>query len=320
MLSTDLIPDRTEPVGGGPHEAQPLVLVVDDDPNIRFLIVRVLERRGCRVLQAPDASTALALCDPNELDLALVDIELPGMDGFDLLRAINDRLVDRYVPVVLVTARALASDVATGLGLGASDYLRKPFEVSELLARVDSALKIKRLQDKLRRQNRELAHLSKTDALTGAFNRRHLDEEVAVICRTARRHGDSAAVLMIDVDHFKDVNDRRGHQAGDQVLKIIAGRLQARLRADDTLGRWGGEEFLVLLPRTDHLGAVTLAEHLRSAIADEPILTTGDPPLAVTISIGVASDQRPKPEDLVARADRSLYEAKAAGRNRVGGI
>lgn len=300
-------------------EARPLVLVVDDDPNIRFLIVHVLERKGCRVLQAPDAATALALCDPNELDLALIDIELPGMNGHDLLGAINDRLVDQYVPVVLVTARALASDVATGLGLGASDYLRKPFEVSELLARVDAALKIKRLQDQLRQKNHALSLLSTTDALTGAFNRRHLDDEIAVICRAAQRHGDPVAVLMIDIDHFKNVNDRHGHPAGDEVLKAVVRRLQAKLRTEDTLGRWGGEEFLVLLPRTGHQGALVLAERLRVAVADQPIpIGVGDP-LPLTVSIGVASDHGPKAEVLIADADRALYEAKAAGRNRVAG-
>ncbi|MDQ1391789.1 MAG: two-component system, cell cycle response regulator [Acidimicrobiaceae bacterium] len=303
---------------------QPLVLVVDDDADIRFLISHVLERHGCRVLQAADAASALTTCDGNALDLALVDIGLPGMDGLDLLRAIKDNLVDHHVPVVLVTARALASDVATGLGLGASDYLRKPFETSELIARVEAALKVKRLQDQLREQNRELARLTMTDTLTGAFNRRHLDESILAVCRAAHRHGDVVSVLMIDVDHFKEVNDRHGHQAGDQVLTAVTKRLQGCLRTGDTLGRWGGDEFLILLPRTDHRGACALAERLRAAVADEATLVdvgvsqpSSAARLTVTISVGVASDQSPDPAELIARADRALYKAKAGGRGRV---
>ncbi len=276
------------------------------------------------MLQAADAASALTICDPNELDLALVDIGLPGMDGLDLLRAIKDELVDHHVPVVLVTARALASDVATGLGLGASDYLRKPFETSELLARVEAALKVKRLQDQLREQNRELARLTMTDTLTGAFNRRHLDESIVAVCRAAHRHGDLVGVLMIDVDHFKVVNDRYGHQAGDQVLRSVTRRLQGCLRAGDILGRWGGDEFLILLARTDRRGACAVAERVRAAVADEAILVdvgvsqpSSAARLTVTISVGVASDQNPDPADLIARADRALYEAKAAGRGRV---
>jgi two-component system, cell cycle response regulator len=301
------------------EEAQPLVLVVDDDPDTRFLIGHVLERRGFRVLQAADALAALALCDPNELDVALIDIGLPGMDGLDLLRAINDHLVDQHVPVLLVTGRALASDVATGLGLGASDYLRKPFETSELVARVEAALKTKRLQDQLRQQNRELERLTRTDTLTGAFNRFHLDHVIASACQSARRHGEPLAVLMIDVDHFKQVNDQQGHQTGDRVLQTVAERLQRCLRADDIVGRWGGDEFLVVVWRTDHPGAVALGERLRAAIGDQPVAVGDGVALAVTISVGVASDRAPNPAELIARADRALFEAKAAGRGRVVG-
>lgn len=300
-------------------ETPPLVLVVDDDQDTRFLIAHVLERHGCRVLQAADGSTALALVDPNELDLALVDVGLPGMDGLDLLRAINDRLVDHHVPVVLVTARRLASDVATGLGLGASDYLRKPFETSELLARVEAALKMKRLQDQLRQQNRELDILTRTDSLTGTFNRRHLDDGIAIACRRARGEGAHAAVLMIDVDHFKEVNDRYGHQAGDQVLRTVAERLERCLRAGDMMGRWGGDEFLVVLSGTDRFDAVALGERLRAAVADEPVTTAGGLVIAVTISLGVATDRSADPAVLIARADHALYQAKTAGRGRVTG-
>lgn len=321
MVITAPISARAERPDGNEHreEARPVVLVVDDDPDVRCLMVHVLEPRGFRVLQAADALTALTLCDPNELDVALIDIGLPGMDGLDLLRAINDHLVDRHVPVLLVTGRALASDVATGLGLGASDYLRKPFDTSELVARVEAVLKVKRLQDQLRQQNRELERLTRTDTLTGAFNRRHLDDGIATACEMARRHAEPVAVLMIDIDHFKQVNDRHGHQTGDRVLQVVAERLQGCLRAGDILGRWGGDEFLVLLSRTDHLGAMALGERLRSVVSDHAIAVGDGVALAVTLSVGVASDRGPYPAELIGRADRALYEAKAAGRGRVVG-
>jgi diguanylate cyclase (GGDEF)-like protein len=301
--------------------SSPLVLVVDDDPGTRYLISLILERKGCRVRQAADAATALASFDPYELDLALVDVGLPGpgMDGLELLSAIKDRLGDRYVPVVLVTGRSLGSDVATGLGLGAADYLRKPFETSELWARVEAALKIKRLQDQLQERNDELARLSRTDPVTGISNRRQLDDDIVELCRAAGRHRGTVAAMVIDVDHFKAVNDRYGHQVGDRVLRIVAGRIRGALRATDIVGRWGGDEFVVLLPRTDLPGALTVAERLGAAVAEQTICLPDAAPISVTVSIGVAADESPDADDLLGRADLSLYQAKSAGRGRVAG-
>ncbi len=301
--------------------SSPLVLVVDDDPAIRYLISLILKKKGCRVLQAADAASALAMCDPNDLDCALVDVGLPGpgMDGLGLLRAINDRLGERYMPVVLVTGRSLATDVATGLRLGATDYLRKPFETSELWARVESALKIKRLQDQLRERNLELARLSRTDPVTGIFNRRQLDEDLEGLCQAARRDWGVVAALVIDVDHFKSVNDRHGHQNGDHVLRAVAQRIQGAVRTADIVGRWGGDEFVVLLPRTDYPDAVVVAERLRAAVADQPIFLADAAAISLTVSIGVAAQTSPDPDELLGLADHCLYQAKSAGRGRVGG-
>jgi len=164
--------------------------------------------------------------------------------------------------------------------------------------------------------NRRLSLLSVTDPLTEAFNRRHLDTVLARTCHDAERHGDHTAVLLIDVDHFKHVNDQLGHHRGDEVLKHIADRLASTLRSHDTLGRWGGEEFLILLPRTDQQGAEALAERVRSSIADEP-LRDHEEALNITVSIGVAAGAVTDPVQLLSRADRALYRAKAAGRNRI---
>lgn len=165
--------------------------------------------------------------------------------------------------------------------------------------------------------NCELSLLSTTDPLTGTFNRRHIDEVLSAACQTAQRHDDSVAVLLIDIDHFKQVNDHHGHRSGDDVLKIVTRRLASAVRTEDTLGRWGGEEFIAVLPRTDQAAAVALAERLRSCVADEPVPVGDDYALRITISIGVASATYPAPERLVADADRAMYSAKETGRNRV---
>lgn len=158
---------------------------------------------------------------------------------------------------------------------------------------------------------------STTDPLTGTSNRRHLDKVLAAACHAAQRHGDPVAVLIIDIDNFKQVNDIHGHLCGDDVLKIVTRRLASTMRTDDTLGRWGGEEFLVVLPRTDQASAVTLAERLRCFVADEPVPVGDADALMITVSIGVASAAHPVPDRLIAGADRAVYSAKAAGRNRV---
>ncbi len=163
----------------------------------------------------------------------------------------------------------------------------------------------------------ELETAASTDTLTGAFNRRHLDAELDALCAAAQRHDDPIAVLMIDIDHFKNVNDRHGHPTGDRVLTLVTQRLQRELRAEDILGRWGGEEFLVVLPRTDRLGALAIAERLRAAVADEAVPLADAGAVPVTISVGVAAGRGLDPDGLIARADRALYDAKTAGRNRV---
>jgi diguanylate cyclase (GGDEF)-like protein/PAS domain S-box-containing protein len=164
--------------------------------------------------------------------------------------------------------------------------------------------------------NQRLAMLSVTDSLTGAYNRRHFDAALASACLDAERHGDLTAVLLIDIDHFKDVNDQYGHRRGDDVLKAVANRLASTLRAGDTLARWGGEEFVILLPRTSQHGAAVLAERVRSCVADEPFLDQDDK-IKVTVSVGMAASKSCDPEQLMNCADMALYQAKNAGRNRV---
>jgi diguanylate cyclase (GGDEF)-like protein len=182
---------------------------------------------------------------------------------------------------------------------------------------VHAAVRTKRLQDELRSLNGELARLAHTDNLTGLANRRYLDEELARLTARSNRHGGPLSVLVIDGDHFKHVNDRHGHQVGDETLIALAARLTERLRAEDVIGRWGGEEFLVALPDIERRGAETVAEALRAHVAGTPLETSAGP-IPLTISIGWAfKAAQDTADDLLRRADMALYEAKAGGRDRV---
>ena len=315
------VPSRSpgETVRSASRPTAPVILVVDDDEHIRTLMRIQLGLRGYDVIEAANGQEALEACARGGIALALLDIEMPGLDGYEVLTRIKADEHLREVPVVLVTARTLAGDVVRGLGLGAHDYLRKPFESSELLARADAAIKIKHLQDELRQRNAELDRASRLDPLTEIHNRRHLNDQLDALTSASLRHGTPLGVVMVDVDLFKDVNDTLGHAAGDQVLRVIAARLRQTLRREDVLGRWGGEEFLVLAPHTDGTGVRTLAERMREAVAGAPVEIGDGTTVAVTVSLGCASGAGVDGGELVTSADAALYRAKAAGRNRVEG-
>jgi diguanylate cyclase (GGDEF)-like protein len=292
-----------------------LVLVADDSRVVRVMLRRQLEARGLRVEEAEDGHQAVRGCRMLRPDVVLLDVEMPGLDGHTVLRILREDAELSEIPVVFLTAHAETEDVVRGLQLGAHDYLRKPFEPSELIARVSAALRVKSLQDELRRRNAELETVTRTDALTGLCNRRHLEERLQGMLAAARRHRQPAAVLMIDVDHFKRVNDTMGHAGGDAVLRQVADRLRQRVRLEDVVGRWGGEEFLVLSAATDATGAEVLAERLVAAVAGSPFAVEGAGDVGVTVSIGCATGIDGT-EALLRRADAALYEAKSKGRNR----
>ena len=286
--------------------AQPLVLIADDSPTIRALVRFELETGGYTVVEATDGSGALAQTDEYEVDVILLDVQMPGQDGHAVLAELKARTRTRDVPVVFLSGSGSADDVVQALREGAHDYLRKPPDPGELQARVASAYRMKQLQDQLRDRAVELETISRTDHLTGLYNRRHGEEHLRRALAGARRHGHPLAVLLIDVDHFKQVNDTRGHSGGDDVLFEVAQALSSVVRTEDVIARWGGEEFLVCAQHSDTAATGVLAERLRSAVADR---------CGVTVSVGAAVTHG---EDtaLLETADRNLYAAKAAGRNR----
>jgi|SRR5215207_9338447 len=299
-----------------PERSSGLVLVAENSDAVRDELLRRLAERGHRVAGAGDGEQALALVEREIPDVVLLDHELPGIDGMtvlDRLRA-DDRLA--AVPVIMLTQSSDPELLVEALRRGAHDYLRKPFDPAELDARVIAALRVKRLHDALLDANRRLARQALTDDLTGLANRRHgahqLDREIAL----GVRHGRLLALARVDVDHFKAINDTHGHQAGDQVLAEVARRLAGAVRGGDELARWGGDEFVAILPGTDRAGALRAAERLRAAVAEAPVDAAGGA-LDVTVSIGWAHWAGDTPDDLLARADRSLYRAKDAGRNTV---
>jgi diguanylate cyclase (GGDEF)-like protein len=277
----------------------------------------MLTAGGHTVVEAASGAAALASCREQGPDVVLLDVEMPGMSGWDVLAEMKADPSLSDIPVVFLTGRSDTADMVEGLRLGAHDYVRKPCEPAELLARVQAAGRVKRLQDELRQRSEELDRLSRTDALTGLHNRRHVQEYLTRLGSLAHRNVKPIAVLIIDIDHFKSVNDRYGHDAGDAVLREVGDRMVGNVRLEDMVGRWGGEEFLVVLPDTGIQGAAELAERLRQVIADEPCRLPAGGALPVTISLGCAASVVDDVATLVRSADAAMYQAKQSGRNRV---
>jgi len=283
-----------------------VVIVADDSPTVRAVVRLQLETAGYRVHEAEDGSPVLELAKMHDPTVILLDIDMPVLDGHQTLAALKADPLTRDVPVVFLSSRAGGDDVAAALHRGADDYLRKPPEPYELLARVAVATRLKLLQDELRARAAELEQLSRTDFLTGLPNRRHTDERLQAALSSSTRHGEPVTVLIIDVDHFKQVNDTYGHAHGDKVLIDVAHRLSAAAREEDIVGRWGGEEFMVVAPHCNADQAQVLAKRLRSDVE-----THG----GVTVSIGGASTTG-LGGGILGAADANLYAAKAAGRNQ----
>jgi two-component system, cell cycle response regulator len=296
------------------------LLVIDDSEPIRRRAVDFLRSQNIfdQYFEAEDgiAGIRVLTAESRSIDLIICDLEMPRIDGFRFLQLKNEIRSDfAEIPVIMMTSRGEVERRITGLELGAADYLVKPVDDGELLARVRVQLRIKQLQDELRANNLELERLSNTDALTGLFNRRHFMHLFQQELERAARHGGVISFVMIDIDRFKDFNDDYGHQVGDETLRHVAGVLQSGLRTGDVLARYGGEEFALLLPQTTAEGGIAAAERYRKLV-ESNASPAGH---AVTISLGISSSDLPGIDTvdvLMKTADEALYKAKAAGRNR----
>jgi len=298
------------------------VLIIDDSEAHRSAIRQALEDESVqfdRVLEAADGVQGLSLLLREHVDLVLCDLELPGFDGEKLLRVREQSPVSSQAPFLFVTGSQDVERRVRLLERGASDVLTKPFHPADLAARLRLHLKIKRLQDELRVKNETLARLSTTDAVTGLRTRRYASEVLAIEFLRARRYHSPLAVLMADLDHFKRINDRYGHQAGDAVLQGVASLLLQGLRATDVGGRYGGEELMVLLPGQQLEGGVGAAERWRRAVEERAFPLSDGRSVHVTISIGVGAyrPEHESPDEVLREADEALYRAKEKGRNRV---
>jgi two-component system, cell cycle response regulator len=293
------------------------VLVAEDDPMFRRILQSWLESWGYRVIVAEDGAKAWSILQQEHPpELLILDWVMPGMDGTELCRRIRERQQTPYQYILLVTAKDDRGDVVTGLEAGADDYLTKPFDRSELRARLRVGGRILTLQDDLIHAREELRFQATHDALTGIWNRSALLDLLQREIERAVRSQTPTGLLMLDLDNFKKINDTYGHLAGDVVLKEVVCRINRVVRSYDFVGRYGGEEFMVVLPGCDKNQARQSAERIRSEIAEGPVLAAGDE-ILVTASIGVtvATVNTFSGKEILAIADTALYEAKSAGRN-----
>lgn len=304
------------------------ILLVDDDPSAIELLGNVLQGMG-RLLFATSGSDALRLARVSELDLVLLDAEMPGMNGFEVFRAMKALPALADIPVIFITSRNDTSFQVECFDIGAADFISKPVVPPLVRARVKTQLRIKHLADTLR-------HIATTDALTGIANRRQFDEVLEREWLLARRSGEPISILMVDVDHFKLYNDRYGHPMGDTCLQQVATALLGiGFRPGDLVARYGGEEFVLLLPQTPRAGAEYMAQSVLAAVAALNIVHEDSPTAGhVTVSVGIAwgdggSDRvelrhgtagsttkapAHSAHHLVEAADQALYSAKHAGR------
>jgi two-component system, cell cycle response regulator len=304
----------------GPPAGPARILIVDDhEDNVELLRAR-LEARGYTTLSAADGEAAIATAEADLPDLILLDVMMPKLDGIEVTRRIKGNQALPFIPIIMQTALDSTADKVEGLDAGADDYITKPINFAELEARVRTQLRIKALVEEVERQKRELERISRTDALTSLDNRRHLEERLEEQFEHAKRLGEKFAVVMCDLDKFKSVNDTYGHQAGDAVLQQLATILKREAREIDRVGRYGGEEFMLLLPGAQLDSAVTFAERVRRAIEAHAFTLPDGNVLRRTASFGVAGWPHPRVRNcdgLVKAADDALYVAKEMGRNCV---
>jgi diguanylate cyclase (GGDEF)-like protein len=296
------------------------ILIAEDDAISRRLLETILRKWGYEVVVAHDGSQAWEeLQKEDSPRLAILDWMMPGMDGVEVCGKVRDRTGSPYVYILLLSAKSQREDLVRGLESGADDYITKPFDANELKVRLRAGRRILDLQTQLMSAQDAMRDQASRDPLTGILNRNAIFELFRKELSRALRENNEIAIVMVDIDHFKDLNDTHGHMAGDAVLREFTGRIARSLRPYDGVGRYGGEEFLVVLPGCELRAAMKHAERLRALMADVRF-DTSEGRHTVTCSLGVASTASSEQKDmdsLIRAADAALYRAKRNGRNRV---
>lgn len=291
------------------EERKPIALVIDDSPDVHRLLKARLKNEEVELLGTMDSKEGLEWATQKLPAVILLDLDMPGMDGFQVLRALKDCPLTHQIPVIVLSGMSAMQDKVTAFELGAVDFVAKPFEFTELRVRLRSTLRIHRLLQLLSTK-------AQLDGLTGLWNRAHFDQRLIEETQRAARAVKHLSVAIVDCDHFKSVNDTFGHPAGDAVLQGLAKILKDECRASDVVCRYGGEEFVLLMPETKPADAAQVCERIRAAI--EGTTWPKHPERKITASFGVCGAQAPASgQALVDASDKNLYASKKGGRNRV---
>ena len=300
------------------------ILIADDTASDRIVLKSYLKQMGHTISDVDSGVKVVQFVGENytDLDLIIMDVMMPGIDGHEAARQIRLMEKDEWVPIIFLSGQTEDDDLVAGIDAGGDDYLFKPVNKTILKAKIQAMQRISVLRRNLAESKKKLERLAHQDGLTGAANRRHLDESIEYELFRARRDKLPLSIYMIDVDNFKHFNDAFGHLAGDECLKMIVSVITDSLRrSTDIAGRFGGEEFLCILPNTPQSDAYELAEKIRRSVERTSITNNiAGKPANVTISIGVATiipDMESTVKDLIAKADSALYKAKFSGRNQV---
>ncbi len=303
------------------------VLIIEDDKYLQQVIRKILVKMGLEPVVCTDGNEALDLIVKEKVRLAIIDWILPGTDGLSLCRKVRKMRILRYLYMIVLTSKTKKEDLVDALDAGADDYIRKPFDEDELAARIRVGLRIIDLENKLVNNQKKLMKLAKEDPLTRILNRRALFDEMLRELNRASREDALIATILVDADNFKSINDTHGHLAGDLVLVEFAKRLRECCREYDKLGRYGGEEFLILLPKTTRDGAILVAERIRQSVKETPVEFLGNK-IELTASVGIftfsftgefkgAKVNERMLDDIIKKTNQALNVAKREGKNRV---
>jgi two-component system chemotaxis response regulator CheY len=294
------------------------ILIIDDDPVTCQILRASLVRAGYSVIERHNGQDGWECIQDQSIRLVITDWMMPDLEGPELIRRVREANFEKYMYMIILTGKGDKTDIIQGLTAGADDYLVKPVDLEELYARINIGKRILDLEERLTMANEQLEAMAMHDSLTQLLNRRAIYNHAEAELNRAKRDTDPVSILLIDIDTFKRVNDTHGHLIGDYAICHIADCIRGSVRSYDWIGRWGGDEFLVVLPQTDPIGEKTVAERIRDGIHSSPLpLHTGEN-LFLTVSIGASSAGKPEElslELLLQRADNALYQAKQDGRN-----